>query len=520
MMLISDGKCIQVPERLLRSKLGLLNYRQTKGSSVVKVEDCLPNRLVLENLLTESCEIVDSSFGRYNSELVELMLGCDILDSLKGKLRDYQIYDIKDMASKGSVLNRNPMGSGKTVEAVALMRVLKVKSALIVAPKSVVYQWQKTIEEWYPEAADRVLVNTYKPRRDSILIYNYEKLSRNENLLEKVCGMGPYDIHICDEAHRLKNKNSKRTLAMKVVPSKRRVALTGTPWTNKPNDLWSLLNWLNPFYSGSSYWNFTYYFCNIKRDFWGEKVEGLTKDQSRVELLKKLILRVSVCQPVSVSAGKQTITVPLEMEKNQRTLYEQAKQLVLDELPSNMTIANGAVLTMRLQQVSSWPGMFDSKENKKKYGAGIKFEWIKDLVEDNPDKKFVVFTRFATVAKALTEYLSGKCVTYIGEMNSKERDAAKQIFIDDPEIRVIIGTIGAMGEGVDGLQYASSTCIFIDRDWNPSVMEQAEDRLNRFGQTNSVICYYLECEKSFDQHVGRVNLKKSEDIRLVLKEED
>lgn len=512
MKLVSDGKYITVSEKKLKSKLGLLSYRQARGSLIVRIEDCLVNRLAISDIVLEPTEVVST---KHETDYFSSFDYTELITT-SSKLREYQISDIISMARIGNVLNRNPMGTGKTVEAVVLMRCLKVKSAIIVAPKSVVYQWKQAIEEWYPDVADRVLVNSNNPKSGKILIYNYEKLARNSKLLERVCSLGVWDIHICDEAHRIKNRKSKRTIAIKSIPSKRRVALTGTPWTNKPDDLWSLLNWLDPFYAGKSYWNFTNYFCNIKQTPWGQSISGLTQDQSRVLRLKRLLGMVSVYNPVSVSEGKTIITVKLEMEKAQSILFNQAKKLILDELPERLTIANGAVLATRLQQVSSWPALFDDEKRKKSYGPGIKFEWIRDFIEDNPLEKVVVFTRFAETAKALQKYLSGNCVLYIGEMNSGQRDAAKRIFIEDPDIRVLVGTIGAMGEGVDGLQYASRTMICIDRDWSPTVMEQCEDRINRSGQEYPVICYYLECSKSFDQHVGKINLSKADSIRAVL----
>ena len=86
--------------------------------------------------------------------------------------------------------------------------------------------------------------------------------------------------------------------------------------------------------------------------------------------------------------------------------------------------------------------------------------------------------------------------------------------------QVLIGTIGAMGQGYDGLQEVSHTLIFVDRDWSPEILKQAEDRLNRMGQKKMVNIYYLECQGSFDQHVGRINFNKADDIRRALNDEE
>ena len=83
-----------------------------------------------------------------------------------------------------------------------------------------------------------------------------------------------------------------------------------------------------------------------------------------------------------------------------------------------------------------------------------------------------------------------------GKLKDVDKEENKKEFIEGIA-RVLIGTIGAMGTGTDGLQYASHTAIFIDRDWSPEIMKQCEDRLNRRGQKYKVNIYVLECEKSF-----------------------
>ena len=88
------------------------------------------------------------------------------------------------------------------------------------------------------------------------------------------------------------------------------------------------------------------------------------------------------------------------------------------------------------------------------------------------------------------------------------------------DFAVIAGTIGAMGQGYDGLQQVSHTMVFIDRDWSPEILKQAEDRLHRMGQEHLVNIYYLECTGSFDQHVGRINRTKADDIRSALNDEE
>ncbi len=145
------------------------------------------------------------------------------------------------------------------------------------------------------------------------------------------------------------------------------------------------------------------------------------------------------------------------------------------------------------------------------------------MLEDNPEEKIVVFARFEKSAKALKSFLNDlkfRAEVYTGKQDIEQKNASLNAFIEDPNCRALIGTIGALGQGVDGLQKASRTVVFLDRDWSPELMNQAEDRLNRMGQPYPVAVYYLECAKSFDQYVGKINASKIEDIRRALSSEE
>ena len=121
----------------------------------------------------------------------------------------------------------------------------------------------------------------------------------------------------------------------------------------------------------------------------------------------------------------------------------------------------------------------------------------------------------------MVEYLTAnkvEAVKITGQQSAEQNELSKRCFVERGA-QVLAGTIGAMGQGYDGLQQVCRLMIFIDRDWSPEILNQAEDRLRRMGQDNPVTIYYLECTGSFDQHVGRINRNKAEDIREALADE-
>lgn len=470
-----------------------LGSRVPRGCDHIIVEDNMCNRILL------------GMPARLKDRPVD---GIDV-----SGLKDYQINDVHKMVALGNVLNRNPMGLGKTVETIVTLREAHVRNAMIVAPKIVLAQWAEQFKKWWPEKAKDVVVyeNGVHVFDNNIAIINYEKLI-NRSTLTKF-KLFRWDAVVVDEAHRIKNANSQRTKAVKSIPARDHIALTGTPILNKPDDLWSILHFINPDYSGKSFWTFQNHFCNMVDGFFGRENKGLTTNPARIALLNTLMEKVSVYNTVNVAKGKTHEIVKLPMGKEQKKLYKDMKDLVLDELPPGATIANGAVLTIRLAQTTSWPGLFIPET------PGPKFEWILDMCQDNPSEKLLVFTRFAQSAEALKNFLGGNdinTVTLTGQLSDKVRAINLKAFLEDKHVQVLVGTIGAMGQGTDGLQKVCHTCIFLDRDWSPEIMSQAEDRLNRWGQEQLVNVYILECEHSFDQHIGKINMTKANDIREAL----
>lgn len=471
----------------------LLGWRQKKGESFITVENNLVNRIVLGlplELEQEAPEIYDPM-----------------------TLEPYQIEDVKKSLRLQHYLNANPMGLGKTPETIRMLAESGATNALIVTPKIIRQQWVDQLKTW-----GNINAQIYEGQsvvKPGFWVVNYDKL-RNGKTLEKFKGF-LWQYLILDEAHKIKSRKSVQTRAVKSIPAWHRVALTGTPILRYVDDLWSILDFLHWSYAGISYWNFVNYFCNVQQTPWGNKIVGLTLDSRKIAVLNTLMQAISIRNnAVEVAHGKTKEVVRLPMSKKQRDLYRKEKQLLLDELPDNLTIANGAVLAMRLIQTTSWPGLFIEDE------AGPKFEWILETCQNNPNEQFVVFSAFEKTASALTRWLNEngvKTCSITGKQDAEVNHASKQHFIKGAA-QVLVGTIGAMGQGYDGLQQVSRLMIFIDRDWSPEIMAQAEDRLHRMGQQYPVNIYYLECQGSFDQHVGRVNLTKAEDIRAALTAEE
>ena len=497
MKLISNNRHFKIlPDNsteALKLKRYLMGWKQRRGDPWIVAECNLINQIALGMSIGDHINYT----GVYDT-------------TSNDKLLDYQCQDVSRMLQLKHCINANPMGLGKTVEAIEVLKASRASSVAIVVPKIIRQQWVDQIKRWWGVDAE-IFDKQSILEPNKVYVVNYDKL-RNERVLT-LFKRFRWDWLVLDEAHKIKNKDSKQAQAVKQIPCARRMALTGTPILRYVDDLWSILHFLGVEYSGSSYWSFVEYCCEIDRTPWGNKIVGTTKDVRHQTTLHLLLQQIMIRhEGVEVAHGKTTEIVRLPMTKSQRNLYRKERQLLLDELPENCTISNGAVLTTRLRQTTSWPGLFLENE------PGPKFEWILEQCENNPSEKLVVFTVFEQAATALKQYLNSKsikAVSITGKNNAQTNQLSKESFVRD-DAQVLVGTIGAMGQGYDELQHVSRTVVFLDRDWSPEIMKQAEDRLHRMGQQHLVRVYYLECQGSFDQHVGRINVNKSEGIRSAL----
>jgi non-specific serine/threonine protein kinase len=430
------------------------------------------------------------------------------------RLYPYQTRDIQSTLHLPHVLNANPMGYGKTVEALQWCRARGYKKILVLCPKSTRYQWQTAVWEWFDVEAEICL--TPKTVAElvgaDVVITNYEQLI--------VAGApyklwrGEWDCIIADEVHRVRNHKSKTSCALRLLKTKGRIGLTGTPIMNQPDDLWGIGLWLNAHYLGTSYWNFVNLYCQIDESYWGRKIVGATENAALKSVLKATLDRFWIRNPNNLfGKGTRIRNVPLEMYPAQATLYKQVKQLAIEALEKvGIMIPNAMTQLMDMQRLTTNPESFEAYT-----GKNIKFEWIQDLLSDNPEVKICVFSKFKRAIQALNKLLGDKaCVSIHGDVSANKREEAKQNFISNPGIRVITGTIGAMSEGIDGLQAVCNTVIFLDRAWNPEENNQAIARVARMGQDKVVNVYMLDCIGTIDEHVDKINHMKLTDIKELI----
>jgi SNF2 family DNA or RNA helicase len=346
---------------------------------------------------------------------------------------------------------------------------------------------------------------------------------------------------IADEVHLAKNRKAVRTIHLKRIQTEFKTAASGTPADDKPWDLWSILHWLYP-KKFRSFWRFfeqyTEYDTHPTRGYripTGVKNIPDLHRQIRPFYIRRTLKEVAPDMPEKIHV-MPPIVVP--MERKQRREYEAMRDKAIAVIGAHedgnggfhlMAPAVVAVLT-RLQQMAlatltpEWDIITDEDYL---YGDedGFDITWdfpkivlskpspkldaIMNLITTNEEEPFVVFTQFRGMADLVEEECQrlkipvGKIT---GEVLSKDKrtDIVKQF--QAGETRVFTGTIAAAGKTITLTR--ANIAIFADRSWNPSKNEQAEDRLWRRTQRNTVRIYDIQAEDSIDQiRMDRINQK-------------
>ena len=438
----------------------------------------------------------------------------------------YQKEDMEKISSNNALgsnwLNFSEMGVGKTPETLAVIEKNGYKCPLIVCPNSLRLEWKRQIEEWVGEGMTAVsspdcyfrLEPIYRSFQEGqkYKIINYETL-RNKRHLELLKPI-PFDCIVFDEIHKLRNPKTKQVkgawefLDNLKNPNCKIIGLSGSPIMNYPNDLYVPLSVVHPSEYPRNIRNYSYFM--YKYALWsdgkyGPYIYGTRRMGELREKTNPFTIRRTKKEVLPYLPDKYYRRSMLEMEPDQRKLYKQMEDELRILLDSGEPLWSTNVLTTltRLRQINLDPRILNVS------CSSAKTSYLIDLVEGT-DEKLVIFSCFEGYIDLLSKrYLKDvPHVVITGKISLDRRAEAVRKFQNDDKIKLCLGTIQTMGEGIT--LTASSNCILTDRWWNAPTCSQAIDRLHRIGQKNSVQVIYPICEKSVDETLDQVLERKHE----------
>ncbi len=387
----------------------------------------------------------------------------------------------------GRAIVADDMGLGKTIQTLAYLQTYPdIRPVIIVCPASVKFNWRNEINQWLTTEENIEVISKGKPdiSKASIIIINYDILGK---WLDDLKAINP-EIIIFDESHMLKNSKAARTKAAKKLASEidHVIALTGTPILNKPIELFSQLNIVNPkAYPANKYFSFAVKYCNGHQNNFGWDFSGSSNLEELSEELKGFMIRRTKEQVLSELPSKRRtkILLPMSNRKEYDLAFAEFKAWrAAEEKPYE-------------RDVLVWLETLKKHCTEGKLTAAK--EWVKDFLET--ENKLVLFgTHRMTIDFFMNEF-KGCAVKIDGSTSQKEREQAVYRFQNDEKIKLFVGNIKAAGMGIT--LTAASNVAFVELDWTPALHEQAEDRCNRIGQKTAVNSYYLLSEKTLDENI-------------------
>ena len=438
---------------------------------------------------------------------------------LTGVLRPYQQTGLKWLwtnVSKGfGCCMADDMGLGKTIQVISLILKLKEDKklknpVLVICPTTLIGNWMKELQMFAPS----LKVATYHgldrklDLEKDIILTTYAIMRIDVEEMKK----HTWGMIIVDEAQNIKNPDTAQTVAIKVLKSDIKIAMTGTPVENRLTELWSIFDFINKGYLGSLKEFQKSYAIPIER----------FKEKQRASKLK---LSVSPFVLRRLKTDKHVISdLPEKMMLNdycylakpQAILYEKTLNEMMDKI-SGFTGVNrrGNIfkLITALKQICNHPYQFlkSGDMSKELSGKAEKCVYLVNIIIDNGEKT-LIFTQYKEMGDLLTKIISDECGTnpsfFHGSLTVPQREMLIEDFQNNPERKVMILSLKAGGTGLN--LTSATNVIHYDLWWNPAVEEQATDRTYRIGQDKNVMVHRMITLGTFEEKIDEMLKSKKE----------
>jgi superfamily II DNA or RNA helicase len=440
--------------------------------------------------------------------------------SFKAKLRPYQSdglawFDLLRETEFGGVL-ADDMGLGKTVQTLAFLAREKSEGrldrpALIVAPTSVLPNWQAEAERFAPKlkvlglrGADRAQLFGAIANHDLILT-TYPLLVRDqETLLAQT-----FHVAVLDEAQAIKNPRANVSIVANEINARHRFALTGTPLENNLSEVWSLFQFLSPGLLGDEAAFRRVYRTPIEK-------HGDTAAQACLaQRLRPFMLRRTKTEVAKELPPKTQIIERVRLDGGQRDLYETVRALMHDKVRDEIAkkgLAKSHIIfldaLLKLRQICCDPRLL-KMPLAKKVKSSAKLERLMEMIPElvGEGRRILVFSQFTSMLALIETELDARKIPYV-QLTGDTQDRATPVRdFQAGRVPLFLLSLKAGGTGLN--LTAADTVIHYDPWWNPAIERQATDRAHRIGQLNPVFVYKMIVEDGIEEAIELLKAKKA-----------
>lgn len=407
------------------------------------------------------------------------------------------------------------MGLGKTLQVIALLlhrQAEKKQPALLIVPASLVGNWKAEVARFapdlklfiaHPSATSRDQLDFAAKQPDRAL-RSYDAMLTTYQFLQRTEAWQthPWSLVVLDEAQAIKNPSSASTKAVKRLQAETRIAMTGTPVENRPGDLWSLFDFLNPGLLGGS-------------STFATAIKNCAKSSTGFAPLRRLvkpyILRRMKTDKTIISdlPDKVEVKAWCGLTKRQATIYAKlVDQLakMLDDKDMEPIKRRGLVLgfLLKFKQICNHPSHWNGDGTWAAEDSG-KFTRLAEICSELTarSEKALIFTQFQETCEPLARFLTSvfgrEGLILHGGTAVKKRPLLVESFQNPAGPPFMVISVKAGGTGLN--LTAASHVIHFDRWWNPAVENQATDRAFRIGQKRNVMVHKFVCQGTIEERI-------------------
>ncbi|APR79771.1 SWF/SNF family helicase [Minicystis rosea] len=430
-------------------------------------------------------------------------------EGFRGSLRAYQREGLGWLTAVGRSglggLLADDMGLGKTVQLLALLAGQRGRPSLVVAPRSLVFNWKREAAQFTPGL--RVLDHTGGDRKPpsahfndyDLVLTTYGTLRRDADALADI----DFGYVVLDEAQAIKNDGSDTSRAARRLRAERRVALSGTPVENHLGELWSIVEFLNPGMLG-------------RASAWKAATDARPSPDAVALLgraLRPILLRRTKAEVARDLPARMDETWICELDAPARALYDELRARFRDELlhkvrADGMASAGTRVLEalLRLRQAACHPGLLDP-ERKSERSAKLATLIPELIALRESGQKALVFSQFRSLLDLVRPALEAEGITCAQlDGSTRDREGLVARFQNDPSLGVLLVSLKAGGVGLN--LTAAEYVFLLDPWWNPAAEAQAIDRAHRIGQTKPVFAYRLIAKDTVEERIAELQQQK------------
>lgn len=327
--------------------------------------------------------------------------------------------------------------------------------------------------------------------------------------IQELCDKGIIGMIAFDEAHKAKNPDSQQGKALLSIDCKGpKIPMSGTFVLNNPLDLYLPLKWSG--FETHSFYAYKQHYCTMG-GFGGKEIVGYKNLDDLRSMVSKVMLRRVKGDVLDLPPKVHTIEW-VDAYPEQKSLYKDVRDQVRDNIDKVKVHPDPLSEMLRLRQVTGYPGILSSTVTK-----SAKMDRMEELVEEEVavGGKAIIFSNWSEMTNVIRHKLKKYNPAYItGEVGSVQRMEEKDKFQNDPNCKVMIGTIGALGTGFT--LTAAQLVIFVDEPWNRGIKDQAEDRAHRIGTRGTVRIVTILTRDTVDEGVYNLVQKKGKMADLLV----